>query len=524
MKTRMFINLSRAMRITTLIALASFLTLLASAQPAHAAGVVSVCDEAHLTAAMTGGGTVTFTCSGTITLTSTIAIYSNTTLDGAGQKVTISGNNAVRVFSVARGVTFNLLNLTVANGNDSTGGGIANFEGILNVTNSTFTGNRSPTDGAAIINLAGTVSITNSTFFGNVVEGSGGAITNRDGRVSSVGGPITITNSTFSGNSIAIENIYGTTTLRNTIIANSSIQNCSRSIVDGGGNLQYGGYNPPPPLPPVCGATIPVADPMLGALSDNGGSTMTMPLLPGSPAINAAVAANCPTTDQRGYGRNGACDIGAFEYNGIPPQPTDATAPTITLTTPAQGATYLLGQAVTANYTCQDEAGGSGLASCVGTVANGANIDTGSVGSKTFTVNARDNAGNPRTHAVTYRVAYNFVGLTSPVDNPPTMNIAKAGQAIPLKWRLLNASGAPVTNLSSTVVKVTAIGLSCAAGTTTDQIEEYAAGESGLQNLGNGYYQWNWKSPKTYANSCKTLKLDLGEGTGNEHTALFQFK
>jgi hypothetical protein len=64
--------------------------------------------------------------------------------------------------------------------------------------------------------------------------------------------------------------------------------------------------------------------------------------------------------------------------------------------------------------------------------------------------------------------------------------------------------------------------LTCPAGTTTDTIEEYAAGNSGLQNLGDGYYQWNWKSPSNYANSCKTLKLNLGEGF--EHTALFQFK
>lgn len=42
--------------------------------------------------------------------------------------------------------------------------------------------------------------------------------------------------------------------------------------------------------------------------------------------------------------------------------------------------------------------------------------------------------------------------------------------------------------------------------------------------MGDGYYQWYWKSPTTYANSCKTLKLDLGEGAGFEHTALFQFR
>src|SRR5262245_22656334 len=55
---------------------------------------------------------------------------------------------------------------------------------------------------------------------------------------------------------------------------------------------------------------------------------------------------------------------------------TDVTAPTITLTTPPEGAVYTRNQVVNANYSCADEAGGSGLASCVGDVANGAAINT----------------------------------------------------------------------------------------------------------------------------------------------------
>jgi hypothetical protein len=107
------------------------------------------------------------------------------------------------------------------------------------------------------------------------------------------------------------------------------------------------------------------------------------------------------------------------------------------------------------------------------------------------------------------------------VDNLPTLNSANSGQAIPLKWRITDANGQPVTNLASVVV--TAVSLSCPLGATPDQIEEYAAGNSGLLNQGNGYYQFNWKTPKTYANSCKTMKLDLGEGPGMERTALFQY-
>jgi hypothetical protein len=41
-------------------------------------------------------------------------------------------------------------------------------------------------------------------------------------------------------------------------------------------------------------------------------------------------------------------------------------------------------------------------------------------------------------------------------------------------------------------------------------VEEYAAGSSGLQNLGDGYYQFNWKTPTSYAGSCKSIKLVFG--------------
>jgi hypothetical protein len=125
------------------------------------------------------------------------------------------------------------------------------------------------------------------------------------------------------------------------------------------------------------------------------------------------------------------------------------------------------------------------------------------------------------TSAVITGLVYEFVGFTSPVDNPPVLNKAKAGQTIPLKWRVLDASGNPVTNLTSVTVRVSST--ACTTGLPLDAIEEYAAGASGLQNLGNGYYQYNWKTPKSYA-GCRTIHLDLGEDGGITHDAQFQFK
>ena len=72
--------------------------------------------------------------------------------------------------------------------------------------------------------------------------------------------------------------------------------------------------------------------------------------------------------------------------------PSSSTPPTVVITTPPNGATYLLNAAVAANYACTD--GLAGIASCAGPVANGANINTASVGGKSFAVNATDQAGN----------------------------------------------------------------------------------------------------------------------------------
>jgi hypothetical protein len=58
------------------------------------------------------------------------------------------------------------------------------------------------------------------------------------------------------------------------------------------------------------------ANPLLGPLGNNGGPTLTMVLLPGSPAIDAASATTTTPTDQRGLPRpyGSASDIGAFEF------------------------------------------------------------------------------------------------------------------------------------------------------------------------------------------------------------------
>ena len=88
----------------------------------------------------------------------------------------------------------------------------------------------------------------------------------------------------------------------------------------------------------------------------------------------------------------------------------DKTPPDITITAPS--GTYILNQPVPASYICTDLL--SGVASCVGTVASGSNIDTSTVGVHLFTVTATDNADNTASMTVSYTVAYAICLLYDP--------------------------------------------------------------------------------------------------------------
>jgi hypothetical protein len=120
---------------------------------------------------------------------------------------------------------------------------------------------------------------------------------------------------------------------------------------------------------------------------------------------------------------------------------------------------------------------------------------------------------------LTVNVQYAFTGFFQPVDNLPTLNVMKAGSAIPVKFSLggnydLNifAAGYPT---STTVT--------CGA-TAEDAIEEtVTADSSGLSyDANSGQYIYVWKTDKTWANTCRTLVVKLNDGT--YHYANFKFK
>jgi CSLREA domain-containing protein len=106
---------------------------------------------------------------GNITLTSgELAISSDITINGpTGGTLTVSGNNASRVFNITTG-TVALNDLTITGGNADLGGGIEkDGTGDLTLTDMTFSSNTTTGGGGALYVIAGHVTATNCSFTGN---------------------------------------------------------------------------------------------------------------------------------------------------------------------------------------------------------------------------------------------------------------------------------------------------------------------------------------------------------------------
>ncbi len=176
----------------------------------------------------------------TITLTSgELLINKNLTIAGPGaSQLTVSGNNATRVFDVAK-VTVALSGLTISNGsaNGSTtttiqGGGIYNA-GTLTVRNCILANNIANNEGGGIAN-DGALTVSGSTLSNNSVSaGDGGGIFNY--------GTLTVSGSTLSGNHASegggiydgYRNGTVTTTVSNSTLTGNSANN-GGGIFNGG--------------------------------------------------------------------------------------------------------------------------------------------------------------------------------------------------------------------------------------------------------------------------------------------------
>jgi hypothetical protein len=175
----------------------------------------------------------------------------------------------------------------------------------------------------------------------------------------------------------------------------------------------------------------------------------------------------------------------------------DLTSPTITVTSPVDGAQFRLGEVVAPQYRCNDEIEGSRVW-CEATP-----IDTSSFGAHTFRVDARDSSGNAASLVRTYWVVYDFDGFFAPLAPQPTVSTLKAGDDVPVKFSLNGYYG----------LDVFAAPPAWKPGCPSPSADSSRAFGTLSYKASVDRYVFLWKTEPSWAGFCRELIVALGDGT-----------
>jgi hypothetical protein len=222
------------------------------------------------------------------------------------------------------------------------GGGLYAGYGRVTLSQSTIGPDNTAEDGGGLYHNDGPAGLTNMTIDGNTASEYGGGIYNE--------GPAQLANVSLVANAAKHAdgggNLYvetGTVTLHDSLIAAGTAPTGDGNCGFSGGRIASDGYNAEDSN--QCTLSGPGvllnASLNLGPLQSNGGPTATVALGAGSQAIDAGDPSGCTdaegnslTVDQRGVSRpqGPRCDIGAFEVEVPAPAPTPTPTPNPTPT------------------------------------------------------------------------------------------------------------------------------------------------------------------------------------------------
>ena len=243
--------------------------------------------------------------------------------------------------------------------------------------------------------------------------------------------------------------------------------------------------------------------------------------------VGAASVASCPTTDNgtltvRAQVRDKDGGVSAYDASltvlNVAPTVTGASFP----------GTLVLhgGQAIgtITNVTLFDPGANDAPTFAIdcgnGTRADASGACTyGAIGRYRVTITATDKDGGvsaPFTGTVT--VLWNWSGFFTPVSNS-SLNIVKAGSAVPLKFSLDGNQGLDVLATGFPASAPTA----CTSDAGNLVEETSTAGSSSLSyDAGSDQYIYVWKTEKAWTGSCRQLQVRLADGS--VHRASFQFR
>jgi len=123
---------------------------------------------------------------------------------------------------------------------------------------------------------------------------------------------------------------------------------------------------------------------------------------------------------------------------------------------------------------------------------------------------ARGNIGEMTCLGIS--VLYKFEGFFRPVQMG-VINCAKAGRTIPIKWQLKDAAGVLVTDRRS-FEGLYSYPVDCKTwiGDPSQAVQEFSTNSKGLMLTEGGSWQYNWKTPKEYAGTCRIMFVKLAGG------------
>jgi len=270
---------------------------------------------------------------------------------------TLDGNNAHQILNITGFSRVTIENIRFSNGRDTVGEGrggaiFIDNDAIVLIRRSEFVNNSAPGEASAMfadsggaIENEGNLTVFSSTFENNTARSSGGAINTASSSqttivtstfvnnsvtsdISNFGGAVNIcstnctanvTQSTFSGNTVqdegflqGLRNDGGTLTIRGNIFADGCDHSSFGTLTNLGNNV----FSVSVFSCTTVASDVVDEDPLLIALSDNGGITRTMAIPESSPARDAGgMVGPINTSDQRGVSRNTLpADSGAYEF------------------------------------------------------------------------------------------------------------------------------------------------------------------------------------------------------------------
>lgn len=159
------------------------------------------------------------------------------------------------------------------------------------------------------------IAVTNNTFVSNAA-GKGGAIYATPPGVKIANNTLVNNQAAAKGGALYLASQAQGTKISNTLLSGNTVSGAPSTcdLENPGGVIAL--YNLATDSSCGAGFTEKTASELaMGALKNWGGATGTVPLLPGSAAIDAGDDVSCPLTDQRGIARPqlAHCDVGAYE-------------------------------------------------------------------------------------------------------------------------------------------------------------------------------------------------------------------